>query len=127
MVKQHRCRILLVDDHAAVRVALRNLLNAYDDLEVIGEAEDGAQAIELTQASRPDVVILDLSLPRMNGLAVASEIRKIEPGARILGLCAIQDPYTTEAFLKAGALAVISKERIDDLHPTIQRACRQAT
>jgi DNA-binding NarL/FixJ family response regulator len=118
-----KCRVLLVDDHERIRDALRKLLAFHEDIEIIGEAGDGKQAIELVAACRPDVVLMDIYMPKMNGIQASGMIMKSWEDTIIIGLCVVQDTYTTEAFLKAGALAVVSKERIEDLYSMIQRAC----
>ena len=119
----HRCRVLLVDDHHDVRDTLRTLLSAYEDIEIVGEASDGAEAIQRVASGQPDIILLDVNMPNMNGIEAAAVIRKIWNDIVIIGLCIVHDTYVTEAFLKAGALAVVSKARLDDLHSTIQRAC----
>ena len=119
----HRCRVLLVDDHERMREMLRNLLASFEDVELVGEASDGEEAIQGVAACQPDIILLDIRMPKMNGIEAANVIRKSWKDTVIIGLCLVDDTYTTEAFLKAGALAVISKERLDDLHSTIQRAC----
>ena len=119
----HKCRVVLVDDHEPMRKALRVLLASFDDVELVGEARDGEEAIQQVASCQPDVILLDIRMPKMNGIEAANVIRKSWKDTVIIGLCLVDDTYTTEAFLKAGALAVISKERLDDLHSTIQRAC----
>ena len=119
----NKCRVLLVDDHRLIRDALRSVLAAYDDLQIIGEAGDGKQAIEMTASCQPDVILMDLNMPNMNGIEAAKYIKKSWKETVIVGLCTVQDPYTMEAFLKAGAVGVVSKVRLGDLYPTIQRAC----
>jgi DNA-binding NarL/FixJ family response regulator len=115
--------VLLVDDQERMREALRTLLTSFDDVQLVGEASDGEEAIQRVASCQPDIILLDIRMPRMNGIEAANVIRKSWKDTVIIGLCLIDDAYTTEAFLKAGALAVISKERLDDLHSTIQRAC----
>ena len=122
-MKAHRCRVLLVDDHDLIRDALRTLLSAYDYVEIIGEARDGEEAIIRVASSHPDVILMDLNMPRMNGIQATTVIKKSRKEMSIIGLCTVHDTYTIEAFLKAGALAVVSKERLDDLHAMIQHAC----
>jgi DNA-binding NarL/FixJ family response regulator len=120
----HKCRILLVDDHAAIREAVRALLSLYDDVQVIGEGADGREAVDMAEASQPDVIVMDINMPRMNGIEAANLIRKSCEHTVIIGLCAVQDRDTMDAFIKAGATAVVSKHRLNDLHSTIQRACQ---
>jgi DNA-binding NarL/FixJ family response regulator len=114
---------LLVDDHEGIRDTLRTLLTAYEDVLVVGEASDGAEAIQRVASCQPDIILLDVNMPNMNGIEAATVIRQLWNDTVIIGLCVVHDTYITEAFLKAGALAVVSKARPDDLHSTIQRAC----
>jgi DNA-binding NarL/FixJ family response regulator len=122
-MKSHSCRVLLVDDHDQIRDALRLLLLSYGDIEVIGEARDGEEAIIRTASCQPEIIVMDINMPRMNGIQATTIIKKSRKQTAIIGLCVIQDTYTIEAFLKAGGLAVVSKQRLEDLRPTIQRAC----
>jgi two-component system, NarL family, response regulator LiaR len=119
----HRCRVLIVDDHDRIRDALRTLLSVYDDLQVVGEARDGEEAINRVASCQPDIVLLDYKMPKMNGIEAASTIKRSWKNIAIIGLCVVHDTYTTGAFLKAGAIAIITKEHLADLHSTIQRAC----
>ena len=118
----HKRRVLLVDDHDRMRQALRELLSAYDDVEVIAEAQDGEEAIIRVASCQPDIILMDLVMPRMNGIQATTVIKKSKNDIAIIGLCLVHDTYTVEAFLKAGGLAVVSKERLDDLHEIIRRA-----
>jgi|SRR5689334_23176570 DNA-binding NarL/FixJ family response regulator len=122
---RHRCRVLLVDDHGPMREALRALLGSYEDVEVIAEARDGEEAIISVASCQPEIILMDINMPRMNGIEATAIIKKSRKEAAIIGLCMIHDTYAIEAFLKAGALAVVSKDRLDDLHSTIRRACAQ--
>jgi len=123
-VQLQKCRILIVDDHAAFREALRNLLCLHDDLQVIGEAADGREAIHMVDKCQPDVILMDIRMPRMNGVEASSLITKSRNDALIIGLCVVTDRYTVDAFMKAGVTAVISKDRLENLHSTIHRACK---
>lgn len=119
----HRCRVLLVDDHEPIRDALRTLLSTYKDVEVVGEARDGEEAILRVASCQPDVILMDINMPKMNGIQATTEIKKSRKETAIIGLCVAHDGYTIEAFLKAGGLAVVSKHRLDDLYHAIQQAC----
>jgi DNA-binding NarL/FixJ family response regulator len=127
VVQPPKCRIVIVDDHAPFREAVRILLSLHDDLQVIGEAADGREAIEMVENCRPDVILMDIRMPRMNGVEASSLITKSRSDAIIIGLCVVPDRYTVDAFMKAGAAAVISKDRLENLHSTIQQACKTKT
>ena len=116
-------RVLLVDDHAPLRTALRRLLAHYHGIRIVGEASDGQQAIELIASCQPDVILMDIRMPKMNGIEATALIKKSWKEAIIVGLCAIEEPHNTDAILKAGAVAVVSKHHLNDLYSTIQRAC----
>ena len=118
----HLHRVLLVDDYVPVRILLRSLLTGYVDLQIVGEACDGKQAIEQVAACQPDIILMDYYMPKMNGIEAARLIKQSWEETVIIGLCTVPDTYITDGFLKAGALAVILKDRIEHLHSTIQRA-----
>ena len=118
----HVHRILLVDDYVPVRITMRNMLTRYVDVRIVGEACDGKQAIEQVAVCKPDIILMDYSMPMMNGIEAARLIKKSWVETVIIGLCTVQDTYITDGFLKAGALTVIFKDRIDQLYSTIQRA-----
>jgi DNA-binding NarL/FixJ family response regulator len=120
----HTCRILLVDDHAPIPEALRSLLSSYEDLQIVGEAADGQEAINVVEACQPDVVLMDINMPGMNGIEASNLIKKSWDTTVIIGLCAVRDSYTIDAFMRAGASAIVSKDRLDDLHSIIRQACQ---
>jgi DNA-binding NarL/FixJ family response regulator len=96
-------RILLAEDHRLLREGLKAILSSEQHLEVIGEAEDGIQAVHLVEKNLPDLVLLDLSMPRMSGLSVIREIKSRFPETKILALTIHEsDEYVLEAF-KSGA------------------------
>jgi DNA-binding NarL/FixJ family response regulator len=106
-------RVLVVDDHAVVRAGVRLLLDAEQDIEVVGEAGDARQAIFQTRALKPDVIVLDLVMPGASGIEVLPELRKEAPDARVLVLSMQDDPrYVREAF-EAGASGYVLKEAAD--------------
>src|SRR6476469_3830564 len=84
------CRLLLVDDHVPIRAVLRRLLAYYHDVRIVGEASDGQQAIELMSSCRPDVILMDIHMPRMNGIEATALISKSWKDAITIGLCAIE-------------------------------------
>jgi len=123
----HKYRVLLVDDHVPARITLRSVLEAYVDLQIVGEACDGRQAIEQVAACQPDIVLMDYSMPYMNGVEAARLIKKFWEETVIIGLCTVPERYITDGFLNAGALAVVHKDRIENLHSTIQQAFPKRT
>jgi DNA-binding NarL/FixJ family response regulator len=126
-MRPQKCRIVLVDDYLPILEELRRLLTAQPDFEVVGQAIDGKEAIKLVAACTPDLVLLDLNMPNMNGIDAAKLIKASWPDTVILGLCEVKDAYTVEVFLKAGVVAVLSKDSIDQVITTIRRACPQKT
>ena len=122
MSLHHKYRVLLVDDCVPVRITLRSVLKGYGDLQIVGEACDGRQAIEQVAAYEPDIVLMDYSMPHMNGIEATRLIKKCWEETVIIGLCTVPDSYITDGFLNAGALAVVYKDRMEHLHSTIQQA-----
>ena len=118
-----KCRVLLVDDHVPIRAALRRLLAYYHDVLIVGEASDDQQAIELLASCQPDVILMDISMPRMNGIEATALIKRSWKEAIIIELCALEDSHNTDALLNAGAVTVISKHDLNDLYFTIHKAC----
>ena len=103
-------RILIADDHAVVRTGLRALLERERDLKIVGEAVDGEEAVARVQALRPDVVLLDVAMPRKSGLAAIAEIKLAHPGVRVLVLSSFADTENVVAAIKAGALGYLVKD-----------------
>ncbi len=105
-----KIRLLIADDHEVVRLGLRSLLEAEDDMEVVGEAANAAEAIRLTSQLRPDVVILDIRLPGQSGLEACSMIRQRHPRTRVIILTSyISEQLVTQA-LRAGAAGYVLKD-----------------
>ncbi len=101
-------RVLLVDDHPMVRRALAEALSDEDDLTVVGECEDGAQAVEAAARLRPDVVFMDVSMAGMDGLSATSALRTAHPGTRVIVLTA-EGPGVGHEAEVAGAHALVPK------------------
>jgi len=102
-------RILIADDDALVRMGLRVVLDGEDDLEVVGEAEDGRQAVDMAAELAPDLVIMDIRMPNLDGLAATRQITDAEDGPRVLVLTTFElDEYVYEA-LRAGAAGFVLK------------------
>ena len=103
-------RVLLVDDHALVRAGLVALLDGTDDLVVVGEAADGAPALEMTESTAPDVVLMDLSMPTMDGIAATRELLARRPGTQVLVLTSFSDRSRVRDALAAGAIGYLLKD-----------------
>jgi len=105
-----RIRVLIADDHAIVREGVRALLTLSDDIEVVGEAANGIEAIEAARALSPDVILMDIAMPGLGGLEATLEIRKENPAARILVLTQYEDREYIRRFLKAGVSGYVLKK-----------------
>lgn len=105
-----RLRVLLVDDHALVRAGIRALLQELPDVEVVAEASDGAQALQIAEREQPDVVLMDIAMKGMNGLEAAAKLRERQPGVKVV----ILSMHTSEEYvllaLRAGAAAYLIKD-----------------
>lgn len=111
MGPSQRLRVLLVDDHAMVRQGLRSVLDSYEDLDVIGEAGDGEAAISLAATLQPDVVVMDINMPRVDGIEATRRIVSTHPDIVIIGLSVQNERHIEEAMLNAGAAVFVTKER----------------
>ena len=109
MADDETIRILIVDDHAVVREGLRTFLELQDGLEVVGEAGDGAEAITTAERVRPDVVLMDLVMPRLDGVDAMRELRTRVPGARVIILTSFADDDRLLPALRAGAAGYLLK------------------
>jgi DNA-binding NarL/FixJ family response regulator len=104
-----KIRVLLVDDQRVIREGLAGLLRFEPDIEVVGEAADGHQAIALAEQLRPDVITMDVSMPGMNGMEATRAIISRMPQARIIGLSMHLDDYVATAMMDAGAVGYLTK------------------
>ena len=129
-------RILIVDDHAIVRRGLRALIDTEPDMEAVGEAADGVEAVLKARSLRPDVILLDMAMPRKDGIPAIVEIKEENPDARILVLTSFAEDEKVFPAIKAGALGYLLKDTLpqellqavrdvyggeSSLHPTIAR------
>jgi CheY-like chemotaxis protein/anti-sigma regulatory factor (Ser/Thr protein kinase) len=113
-------RVLLVDDHSMMRQGLRSALDAYDDLHVVAEAPDGAEAVHLVQDLRPRVVVMDVNMPRMNGIDATARIKTQWPETMVIGISVNAQDENSAAMKRAGATTVLPKESaLDQLHEAI--------
>jgi two-component system response regulator DegU len=112
---RNKIRILLVDDHAAVRTGVRRLLEKARDMLVVGEAGDGYQALKLVEELEPDIVVLDVEMPRMNGLAVARKLTDQHAAVKILALSAYDDRQYILGMLDQGAAGYMIKDEVPEM------------
>ncbi len=109
-------RVLLAEDHAVVREGTRRILEQCADIAVVGEAEDGPQALELLERLRPDVAILDIRIPKLNGVEVVRRMKECSPATKALMLTAYDDDDYILALMEAGAMGYLLKTaRADEL------------
>jgi DNA-binding NarL/FixJ family response regulator len=105
-------RILLVDDHPVVRQGLRTLLEGRSEWEVAGEASDGLEAVEKVNSLQPDVVVLDITMPRMNGIEACRVIKERKPGVEVLFVTQHDSPQMMREALAAGARGYVVKSNL---------------
>jgi DNA-binding NarL/FixJ family response regulator len=103
-------RVLLVDDHALVREGLRTFLELQDGIEVAGEAGDGEEAVAVALRTRPDVVLMDLVMPRLDGVGAMRQLRELVPGARVIVLTSFTDDDRLLPAIRAGAAGYLLKD-----------------
>ena len=108
-----KIRILIADDHAVVRSGLRLLINSQRDMEVVGEAKDGREVLPKVRESRPDIALLDLSMPGGGGLQAIGQLRREEPAVRVLVLTMHDDPDYLRSVLSAGGFGYVVKRSAD--------------
>lgn len=116
-------KVMLVDDHAVVRSGLSAFLLAYDDLELVGEAGSGAEAVRLCQQIQPDVVLMDLVMPEMDGATATRTIRKNNPDIQVIALTSFKEDNLVRDALDAGAIGYLLKNvSADELVSAIRAA-----
>ena len=116
-------RVLLVDDESLVRRTLKLILSAYKDLEVVGEAANGEEAVSAVERLQPDVVVMDIRMPAFDGIAAVQAIREKYPRAKIIGLSEYAQSYNVDAMERAGALGVYLKSMaLEELYTAIKAA-----
>lgn len=120
-----KIKVLLVDDHTVVRRGLRMVFEAEDDFEIVGEAENGEQALARTAELRPDVVVMDLLMPVMNGVEATRTLRVSHPGVEVVALTSVLEDRMVIDVVEAGAAGYMLKEsRPDDLFEAVRAAAR---
>lgn len=117
-----KARVLIVEDSDSTRKALKTVMK-YHDCQVIGEAEDGKQAVNLYKKLSPDLVLMDIAMPKMHGIDAIREILKLDPKAKIIGITALYSPEKKKEVLEAGAVELIVKPfDVPDLIKAMERA-----
>ena len=107
--RKRRTQVLIADDHALVRGALTQLFSSEPDMDVVGDAVDGRDAVEQARRLRPDVVVMDVSMPRLGGVEATREVRRLCPGVRVVGLSMHESDDMARVMLEAGAAGYVSK------------------
>ena len=110
MTQSERIRVVIVDDHQVVRLGLRTFLDLQDDIEVVGEAGDGLAAIDLASRLQPDVVLMDILMPRLDGIAATRRIKEAEPGIGVIALTSFAGDDQVLPALEAGASSYLLKD-----------------
>lgn len=125
MLEKERIRILIADDHGLVREGIRAYLATQPDMEVVAEARDGAEAVKMASEYVPDVVLMDLVMPKMDGVAATRQVRGITPHTRVIVLTSYSEDEMVFPAIKAGALSYLLKDvGPGELAEAIRRAAR---
>lgn len=118
-----RIRVMLVDDHDVVRSGLSAFLMVFDDLELVGQARDGNEAVRLCQEIRPDVILMDMVMPNLDGAAATRSIRQNNPDTQVIALTSFKEDDLVHGALEAGAIGYLLKNvSADDLANAIRAA-----
>ena len=120
---QGPCRVVIADDHAMVRQGLRSVLEGFPDVNVVGEASNGQEAVDLTEQLKPSAVVMDINMPCMNGIEATAKIKTRHPGVVVIGMSVNASSDNHDAMRTAGASMLLTKEAaVDQLYGAIQRA-----
>ena len=123
MTDQDRIRVMIVDDHSVVRSGLRFFLLGFDDMALVGEAESGEEALQLCAEVQPDVILMDLVMPGMDGATATKGIRKSYPQVQVVALTSFQEEDLVQNALQAGAISYLLKDvSADELAQAIRSA-----
>jgi CheY-like chemotaxis protein len=118
-----KIRVLLVDDHAMVRQGLRAVLESYPDVEVVGEAGNGEEAVAQVEGLQPTIVVMDINMPKMNGIKATSQITSRFPGSIVIGLSVQTGGENEVAMRNAGAVRLLTKEAaVEELYKAIRES-----
>ena len=119
----HKIRVMLVDDHNVVRSGLATFLKAYDDLELVGEARNGLEAVDLCRQKKPEVILMDLMMPEMDGIAATRAILADYSEIKIIAMTSFEDEQLVQGVLAAGAISYLLKNVTSD---ELAKAIREA-
>ncbi len=123
MATAAKIRLLIAEDHAAMRYTFRSLLEQYPEIEIVGEATNGEDAVMRAEELQPAIVLMDINMPKLDGIAATRRIKANSSRMAVLGLSAHGEGHSTDCMLRAGAVAVVPKERAtEDLYDAIRRA-----
>src|SRR5690242_19322407 len=123
MVQALHIRVLLADDKEMVRQILRRALQDYPNIEVVGEASDGEEAVAVASKLLPSVIVMDISMSKMDGITATRLIKTQHPQIAVIGLSVHREAHQIDAMQKAGAFEVLAKDdAVTDLYSAIQRA-----
>jgi DNA-binding NarL/FixJ family response regulator len=123
MASARKIRLLIADDHPVMRYTLRSVLKQYPEIEVVGEATNGEDAVLSVEELQPEIVLMDINMPKLDGIAATRQIKGSYSRIAVLGLSVDGEGHAVGDMLRAGAVAVVAKERaIEDLYDAIQRA-----
>ncbi len=123
MTIQQAIQVMLVDDHNVVRSGLATFLKAYDDLSLVGEAKNGLEAVKLCRQKKPDVILMDLIMPEMDGIAATRAILAEHPDIKIIAMTSFEDEELVQGVLAAGAMSYLLKNvTADELAKAIRDA-----
>jgi len=123
MNTSQKIRVMLVDDHNVVRSGLATFLKAYDDLELVGEARNGLEAVDICRQKKPDVILMDLMMPEMDGIAATRAILAETPDIKIIAMTSFEEEQLVKGVLAAGAISYLLKNVTSD---ELARAIREA-
>jgi DNA-binding NarL/FixJ family response regulator len=124
-MSRNTIKILLADDHSMVRQGFRRILEAQQDIEIVGEASDGREAVTLVEQLKPDVVVMDVAMPGLNGIEATRRISEVSPRTRVLALSMHKDGVYVREILRAGARGYLLKDAFDaDLIAAVRAVAR---
>ena len=114
-------RVLLADDHGLIRQVVGAMLERYPNVSIVGEATNGMDAVSMAAALKPDGIIMDINMPKLDGIEATKQIKAAQPMISIIGLSVIDDQHVREAMKAAGAETVLLKDEIHALHEAIRQ------